>query len=404
MFINIKQIFTSISEILQPDNSFITKTDINNLTIKNALITDKGIILRKGIETNSYISINKPKDNEMDSFSLELIVPNPQLKFPENYDLNLFLTENELPYKEENNNNKYETYRNISSKFHGINISITFKGSRLSIIVGYNTIENIYTDFSYIVQDNLDPKRYLNIKIYKFKYIFTPENIKIEIYNNETNELIYDKLRFTDKNIFGDLKIYKYITITNTFFKIPSDKHLEISNIKLYKRLELENYDKHTILTKPIDYSKREINEINHESEEIQFLISNLEHFMFYLKLILGETDGTSLNNKVLNLRRIISNNSTSLNQLIETIDELKIHTKQNSLSNLNQKLSNLESKIIKIERLLIDSNLRISNIKDSHWLGVKTIIIFGLLMFVLYLALNLFYEKFLKNKMKKID
>ncbi|KAF7701526.1 hypothetical protein CDIK_0766 [Cucumispora dikerogammari] len=452
-----------VTETLIPDFSFIPDSDFiddrnNNdnkkLTLVNSFITKTGISLRGAVESNSFISINNPRGVAMTPLSIELVLKNPELEFPESLDIDLFFTENKLDYISENNmnhvkaktNNEYlttqpasssihsskktptissidddasekttqtnmkeklPTYKNVTSSFHGINISLTFIGTRLTITIGYNPLTHTYTPYSYIVQDHIDPKRFLHTQTYRFKYIFTSNNIKVEIYNHETNTLLYDKLRFTEKNVFGDLDIYKYITFTNSFNKISSERNLLITNLNVYSRKEDKTYNKNLIYTKPIsllDTNTNQNQKNSIESKEIQHLISNLEHFMFYLKLILGETDGTSLNNKILNLRRIVSNNHMSLNQITNKLDSLYLLVNNNTLSKLTYKLQNIDKNINQIERLLIDSNLRISNIKESHWLGVKFIL--GVVCFLIFVYIGgmIVYEKFIKIKMGKLD
>jgi len=355
-----------VRETVLPENRFSTDFNSSNISLKNSYIDSDKIVMRSSTDKGSLVQFNNK--NEYKDFSFEYTINRPNLSYPETIGTYFWFTENQL---------KTGDFHGTDGEFHGMVAGIEMTGRNVHLVIGYNDgtvgLKKEHSDL--LLRDNVNPDRFKDVDEIKIKIISTHKNFKIELYNQD-GTLIYDKLRFVDKTALGDIDSYNYIALTSDIRKVSSEKEIYIKKIKISSRVEGSEYIPGKSFVNNIEKDPRSYNEIDHPSQEVQHLISNLEHFMSYIKLLLGDTNGTPINQAILELKIQTGTQIEKVEDLFKHLEEMKQEMENNSLSNLTHKLASLDDQIHNLNRSLVDIRHHLHIMERLHGVSYRSLII----------------------------
>lgn len=336
---------------------------------------DDRIELRSAADGGSLIVLEDV--NPFDEWAMVYTIKNPKLKFPEKAGVYLWYTDH--PINE-------GLYSGSDSEFIGLMVGIEFLGRSMSIVIAINDGENDYSGLdSYdlaTIRDSMDPDRIHDYDTYKIKIISTKKNFKIEIYNE--NKLLYDSFRHLTQPL-ADMSSGKYFSITSDYEKVSHTKHLELLNLRLYKRTETDKYDIARI-NAPLEHKQpRMYDHIDHPSRDVQHLLSSVEHAIKYAKHLLGKPAGLSIFEGLANLHQETTQISTQLNNLEQEYKSFN-ERPANNISDLSKKVVALEDKLRYINDSMDSINKFLQKFDDKHahrsFLAIKIVGV-GLFLFV---------------------
>jgi len=301
---------------------------IETSKFKRAIKRENGIEMRLSAEGGSLLTFKDPNPN--DDWSFEFVINDIDLSFPQRAGIYLWYTDHELDLG---------LFHGSQGKFNGIMTGLEFIGKSPSIILSSNEGDLDFSDKEeYDImtsRDDINPERFRDLKDIKMKVISTARNFKIEIYNGD--KLIYDSFRYLKADEIGDLKKGKHFSITTVYEKVPLEKHFILKSAKLYKRNEHDNYDPYTIHAPTIETKARYHTEVNHSDFEIKHLISNIEHFMKYIRNFVGEPAGFQVLRGIGDINDEIQMFSHKIEEIVENIKKNQDEPKGNVIELANK-------------------------------------------------------------------
>ncbi|EPR79785.1 Threonyl-tRNA synthetase [Spraguea lophii 42_110] len=380
LFTLLTLIKSSIIENLVDDIRYSTHNDLKNLALKNVVINREDLIM-KSLDGKDSI-INFKTENKHENWSFEFVVNDINVAYPQKAGIFLWYTEKPVNY----GNKLFGT----DGDFNGIMAGVEFLGRSMEILIAVNDGQDITHLDSYddivVIKDSPNPERYRNISKLRIKIISTKQNFKIEIYDKDN--LIYDNLRLYDSPLLKDRKSGKFFSLSSSYSKVSDEKKFILSAAKLYERNELEGYDTKHIHTEEIKHDPRYHDAINHPTLEVQHLISNVEHLMKYLNVVLGTPIGSSIVESSYNTKLAVLKQENNIKNILTSVEDIKKSTKLNSLSILSNKLSDIEERINKVNVGLIEVKRNIFSLEQLMLQQFKRITILLLIVLVILIVL----------------
>ena len=307
-----------------------------DIEMQNAIIKDKGLYMRSGINKESMVRWAMP--NTAEDWSVEI-------KFN---DLNLAAEEKAsiyLRYTDEKP--EVGTYMGGQNEFHGLIFGLEFFGKSPVIKLGvndgedFNAVENLM-----VKRDFINPRRLRGIQEYRVKFISTKVNLKLIIYNGD--EILYDHFKTYDAGLLGMHKPGKYFGIFAHYPSAPTSKVFMLQGAQAYKRIESDKYDPMMSYTPEILPLVRDETQVKHPDHNIRWLIFQIEYLMHFIRETVGELPETKLLILQDDLRHEIDTATKKITQLVET-------TKNKETSSNTAGFGGLELAIAKLQRDLAD-------------------------------------------------
>ncbi|KAF7682925.1 hypothetical protein TCON_1860 [Astathelohania contejeani] len=338
------------------DLGFKANADASLINIKRALVKDNNIILRAGADGGSIIQFHKP--NPSDNWSFEFTINDIDLAFPENAGVYLWYTDHEI---EEGN------YNGAHGKFVGMMAGIEFLGRSVELVLGANTGEYDFEEVGdvTVLRDSPNPERFRDIKEFRVKIISTENNFKMEIYNQD--KLVYDNLRFIDATNLGDRSKGKFFSITTQYTKVPQEKKFIIKNIQVYEREETEDYDPHEIVSPTPSDEPRMANDIYHPNKEIRHLIANLEHYMKYIRLLLGKPAGSTIIQGTLDIKDNMIKQTNEIHEILSAIQFIKSNVQRDSIKEFSSRISEMDKRVQILHKSIMDLSQSLLEYNHTH-------------------------------------
>lgn len=358
------------------DNSSV----VRDTTMERAAIRSNGIEMRGSAEGGSILTFNNTNPN--DEWSFEFTINNMNLNFPQSAGIYLWYTNSPI---------KQGDHKGAHGKFVGMMAGIEFLGRYVQLVLTSNDGKQDHTgiDDVTIMRDSVNPERFRNMSEFRIKVISTEKNFKMEIYDKD--KLIYDNLRFLHAAELGDRGAGKHFSFTTTYEKVPLDKHIMLENAILYKRVEHSDYDPLEILAEYPVAKARMPAEIDHSNKEMQFLISNMEHFMSFIKALLGKPAGTNIMQGLMDTRRESIKHNVLMTDIQKDITVMQRHTSTSSLKELSSKVKSLEKRANAIQhstREFMEILKEMETNYNNRSRGIMLLMVVGMVALV---AINLY-------------
>lgn len=361
---------------------FKSKDDLTNLGLENAIIQDGNIKMRASTDLGSLISFKER--NKADEWSIEFKFDDPNLKYPEFAGIYLWYTDQRI---------KSGKMAGIDGNFTGLMAGIEFLGKGLQLIIGGNLEERTVENAEEIIyhKDRIAPVRFKDVSEFRIKIISTKKNLKIEIY--EKDKLLYDYLRFLDTSILGDRGKGKYFGITTIYQKTSSYKAFVLKDIQAFSRIEHSDYDPLKFEAEDVKEEPRLGHDIDYSSKEVQHLISNVEHMMAYLKIILGKPGGSTVYQSAYDAKIATFESQKMLKNLKTDINTLEAHLKHSGTQILGTKIGDVEMEIRNLKRVVYETQNTLQDLRDglksnnSHLILILCIV--SVFAFVLYMLMK---------------
>lgn len=334
---------------------FRSNDDLTNLGLENAIVQDGNIKMRASTDFGSLISFKEK--NEADEWSIEFKFDDLNLKYPEFAGIYLWYTDQRI---------KSGNIAGTDGNFTGIMTGIEFLGKGMQLLIGGHLEKNKIERFDEIVyhKDTVAPIRFKDVSEFRVKVISTNKNLKIEIY--EKDKLLYDYLRFLDTSILGDRGGGKYFGITTLYQKTSSYKAFVLKDIQAYCRKEQADYDPLKFEAEEVKDEPRHGYDIDYNSKEVQHMISNVEHMMSYLKLILGKPGGSTVYQSAYDAKIASFESQKMLKVLEKHFHTLEAHVKHSGTQILGTKIGDVEMEIRNLKRVIYETQNTLHDLKDS--------------------------------------
>lgn len=350
---------------------------IKNLSMNNAISTKHGIILKSSSEKGSLVTFDNKNPNNDWSFSFT--ITNPKLSSSHFAGVYLWYTDRKI---------EEGSFRSVQKDFKGMMAGIEFSGKSVELVLAANDGKTDVDD-PIIFRDSVNHKRFIGMDELRVKVISTGKNFKIEIYNGDN--LLYDNLRFREADGLGNRLSGKYFGLSSYYQNVPYDKKFILKNAVLNERHEYDAYD--PLLTKslPIRTEPRMFDEVMHSNKDTRHLISSIEHYMEYIKTIVGDPAGQPILEATSEIRNDAESQMRTLKELIkyvagsveddnvEAIEDLSLRIEDASM-----KLNGMHTGLKNIDELL--SALDKSNTATFRTLFISIIVLSGLATFLLAL------------------
>ncbi|KAI5146634.1 hypothetical protein NEAUS05_0079 [Nematocida ausubeli] len=269
-------------------------------------MTDTAARLYNGIKENNEWSLRngnsgsivnfKNKNTQEDEWSLEITFKVPTLKYPEFAGIYAWYTEDPV---------RHGGFKGAKGKFNGIVAGLEFIGKGVDIIVSVNHGETDYTELApdtIELKDSPDPNIFKDKNTLTLKIISTEKNFKIEIYDKDKN-LIYDRVRYTQMAEISSRLSGKYFGLT-TDYAASVKNAFKLVSASLYKREEHPEYDPNAYNADINETIPRLPHEID-PTEDMQHIISGIEHLTKYLRIVMGDPQGKPIADNVMYVKKV---------------------------------------------------------------------------------------------------
>lgn len=377
----ISQIVAKSDEISSEAQTGIIELPVNNINFKpgeyneyvgiqNVVLKEKCLHLRTGRQDESLIRWDIK--NETENWAFEVVFNNINLNNEEHAELFISYTEDK-PLT--------GTFRGGNGTYDGMRIGLSLYGKSVSIVYAPNEGKDYSGNIGdlHIKRDHIDPQRFRGVENFRLKLISTNKNLKMEVYDADRNNLLYDNFRRYDSENTKYSKPGKYFGVIAHYKNLASGKSFELKKINLYKRTENEEYKMNKKNSVMIPMGYREIKEINHDDSTIKKLIHELELSMVYIKSILGTLPETRL----LVFEKSIKKAVDFSNEKIRKINEKLVKKRKIKSTIIN--FNDFEVKIQKIQRNLSDLIYYANNEEKKSKLFYVKDIFFGLGCIIMY-------------------
>lgn len=264
-----------------------------------------GWMLRSGVR-GAAVTFRDPNPN--DEWSVEVEFDDPGLKYPQYAGIFLWYTDTPvLP----------GDFKGGQGQFNGIVTGMEFVGKNVDFIVGVNHGEVNFAALGAgaVLTDSPDPEHFKGQKKFTMKVISTEKNFKLEIYGDE-GKLLYDRLRFTKATTLGDRMRGKYFGITAEYAKVPEDRGIKMTKVRVNSREELETYDPELVHSELPSPEPRMPKDVGHSDEEVRYVISGIEHLSKYLRVILGDPQVKPIAENISYLKKTLNFQSAQIMDL----------------------------------------------------------------------------------------
>lgn len=266
------------------------------------------------------------KNTDVDEWSVELDIQEPELKYPAFAGIYLWYTDAPVTHG---------SYKGAQGKFSGIVAGLEFLGKTVDIVISVNHGDEDYSALrpeETELKDSPDPFIFRNHKRLTLKVISTSKNFKVEVYG-EKKELLYDRVRYTAMSEIGTRLSGKYFSISTEYHHAPSDKSITLTGARFSRREESGEYDPSKYHAHIPDFHPRPAKDVTLAPEEIQHSISSIEHLVKYLRVVLGEPQTKPVAENVVYLKKTLNFQSAHIVELREILQALTEVGKKHAVS-----------------------------------------------------------------------
>lgn len=354
----------------QTDIGFKDVNDLSFATFERAKATSEGIELRSSADGGSLLNISK--ENPVDHWSFDFTINNLEISYPQSAGFYLWYTDKPV----ENG-----VFMGGSGAFTGLMVGVEFLGKNISLILSTNDgtgdYSNIEDTDTITYRDSINPERFRNVKEFRFKVISTDKNFKVEIYDKD--KLLYDSFRHLRDDKLADLSKGKYFSITTEYDRVLHNKHFLLKSVRLYERVEDDEYDRFAIKADEPKSTPRFYEHIEHSSREIQHIVSLIEHVMKYTKEHIGKASSSPIFTGLSNARNEIENLSKNIETLVTDYNAKK-EGPNDTVIGVVEKFATLEDKMKYMQESLDQVKAFLLNYDDrqstkSGWI-IKLVLI----------------------------
>lgn len=372
-------------EISTRDIEYEGSTDVKNMGFENAYASDEGITLRASSEKGSIVHFENK--NPYDEWSFSFTINELNLSPGEVAGVYMWYTNDRI---------ESGSFKGADPKFAGMVAGIEFSGKAVDLIVTSNegdTNMHALEDIS-VLRDSINQERLKNVRDVTVKIINTFQNFKIELYNGEN--LLYDNLRFRDASALGDRSKGKYFSISSYYDKVPLEKKFILKKAQLYKREEYEHYEPLIAKSKKPEDKARLFDEVNHSDKNTRHLISNLEHYIDYIKTMLGGPAGQSVASAAHETKEEVEKIKENLNKVTKTLNDGHHDDYTDAIENISTRVSDSELKLKGMQTGITDITKKINELKEISQKRFR-VIVFGIIavsaIVVLLSAMEKYYS-----------
>ncbi|KAG0438428.1 hypothetical protein DMUE_3094 [Dictyocoela muelleri] len=366
-----------------------TETSLGKMELIGTKKTNKGLELRVG-DKSGIIRFNNRNPNK--NWSFEFSFNDIDLEYPSRAGIYMWYTKDPVVAGD---------YLGINGKINGFMAGIEFFGKRVQLLIGANDGTHDLSDIEDIVvmRDSVHPERFRNIQNFRVKVISTEKNFKMEVYDGE--KMVYDYLRFTKTSALGDRSEGKLFSISADYGKhVPFEKRFIVNNIKLYKRIEGDDYDVDEVKAPGVSITPRYHDEILYPNKEIQHLIANLEHFMTYMESVLGRPMGSSVIQNSYDTAVLANKQVKKVGEIETAMKDMKNQIQRMVKLNENNRMNDIDQEILSLQRSLFEIKTMVKHFETSINSKIKnSCLMLGLLIILLSCFQFLNYK--IKNKKK---
>ncbi|KCZ81695.1 hypothetical protein H312_00873 [Anncaliia algerae PRA339] len=344
---------------------YIGNEDLSNIGFENAFTSGDGITLRASSEKGSIVHFENK--NPYDEWSFSFTINELNLSPGEVAGVYLWYTTDRI---------ESGSFKGANPKFEGMVAGIEFTGKAVDLIVTSNEGDvNMHAleDVS-VLRDSLNQERIKDVKDITVKVINTFKNFKMELYDG--NKLLYDNLRFKDASVLGDRLKGKYFAISSYYDKVPLEKKFTLKNAQLFKREEFEHYEPLNAKSQKPEEKTRLFDEISHSDKGTRHLISNLEHYIQYIRTILGGPAGQSIASAANDTTEEIEKIKESLKSLHKTINDGNHDDYTDAIETINTRITDSELKLKGMQLGISDVTRKLMELKEISKKRFRIIII----------------------------
>lgn len=348
-----------------------------SLTVNNAVSTKHGIVLKSSSEKGSLVAFNNRNPSDDWSFSFTATIPS----FSPSQFAGVYLWYTSSKIEE-------GSFRGAQGNFDGMMAGIEFSGKSVELVLAANNGKPDVDD-PIIFRDSVNHKRFADANELTVKVISTRKNFRIEIYNGDN--LLYDNLRFREADGLGNRLSGKYFGITSYYQNVPHNKKFILKSAVLNERHESDSYDPLHTRSLPVSTEPRMFDEVMHSNKDTRHLISSIEHYMEYIKTIVGNPAGqpileaaseirTDVETQIRTLKELMKHVSSSMeDDDAEAIEDLSLRVEEAimKLNGMHTGLRNIDELLAAIEK---------SNTATFRTLFISIIVLSGLATLLLAL------------------
>ncbi|KAL0265849.1 UNVERIFIED_CONTAM: hypothetical protein PYX00_011566 [Menopon gallinae] len=348
---------TDYREIRVADVGYNSIEGIRHLSMSNAIGTEHGIVLKSSSEKGSLVTFDNK--NPSDDWSFSFTITTPSFSPSQFAGVYLWYTDHKVAEG---------SFRGAQRDFRGMMAGIEFSGKSVELVLAAN-------DGRADIEDPV-------------------------IFRDSVNHrsLLYDNLRFREANGLGSRLSGKYFGITSYYQGVPHDKKFVLKGAVLHERHEHDSYDPLLTKSQPVRTEPRMFDEVMHSNKDTRHLISSIEHYMEYIKTIVGDPAGLPILEATSEIRHDVESQTRTLRELVkhvatsmeddnaEAIEDLSLRVEEASmkLSGMHTGLKNIDELLVALDR---------SNTATFRTLLVSIIALAGLATFLLAL------EKYSRSK-----
>lgn len=378
-----------VANVLDYKESRVAEVQYNSsegpesLSMSNAVSTKHGIVLKSSSEKGSLVTFNNR--NPSDNWSFSFITTVPSFSPYEFAGVYLWYTKSKI---------EEGSFRGAQRNFDGMMAGIEFSGKSVELVLAANDGKPDVDD-PVIFRDSVNHKRFTGLSELMLKVISTKKNFRIEIYNGD--RLLYDNLRFREADGLGNRLSGKYFGITSHYQNVPHDKKFILKSAVLNERHEYDSYDPLHTKSPQVRTEPRMFDEVMHSNKDTRHLISSIEHYIEYIKTIVGDPAGqpileaaSEIRNDVETQMRILKELLRHVSNAIENDDTEAIEDLSLRVEEAGMKLNGMHNGLKNIGSLL--SAVEKSSTATFRTLFVSIVVLSGLA--TLLLALEKYHSR----------
>ncbi|OQS54626.1 hypothetical protein EHP00_127 [Ecytonucleospora hepatopenaei] len=185
--------------------------------------------------------------------------------------------------------------KNGPAIYKGFMGGLEFAHMKARFVFSYNTGSDDKDSEHYtVIYDKIDESKLENVADLKLKIIHTENNIKFELYEGET--LLSDTFKINDPDLIK-MNNKAYIGITSFYENQKAANLLELKNIEIYNREELDGYNNMDL---HVEYNAHDHSE---NQKTVIDATADIAHFISYLTSAMGTVGETPMQKMVMSFK-----------------------------------------------------------------------------------------------------
>ncbi|KAL6121164.1 hypothetical protein NUSPORA_01967 [Nucleospora cyclopteri] len=360
-------------------NSNVTETLITSIstiqelkskaTLKNVHLEDDHMVLQGKQHEGSLINF---KDTvEINHFSVTFTIDHLQLREMEKSGVFIWFTDKAL---------KEGKFKGGPGKFKGLMAGIEFSHNQTNLVFTYNNNMDFteYESFA-LHKDQISPSKLEMVDKLKIKVIHTDKNFKIEVYDGDL--LISDTFKVNDPTLLEMDESENHFAMTTYYDDASKDIAIDLTDIKIYKRIEGDDYKNMDLYT---SYNSHDVPE---SQKEVGLAVANLGHFIAYISTAFGNFGENVIQNMVTSIREEIKNIKEKADNMLSELLKNDENEEEKLELEASDKLDQIDRTIKEIYEKLnyfkMHLNATQGKSANSHALLIKFVVGFGVFVTV---------------------